>query len=697
MPFNSNFNSKGLSIGQGDRSLTYFYGMSDFWSYLFQEKDKIELLLEATSVKLSDIYSKFLQLASTLSINDIEVATGQQVKLVVLKDTDLVDGEVSVYSLSEKILSSRIIANRLFLPTVYLEENIHYRVDIENQQIEFFQPISSFGFPTRVDANGSKEFALWFVDVVIDEELMYQYFGKLIGTPSEISTEKYKNYIYGLYFLYTHGPNFTLFRKGLNLILGVPLARDVETVLEVQQHPGTDQYIIVTDSNSYLIPFGLTPSVQEGDVLEPTEELAQWIEIKDWVSDDEWWLNFHIPEEVIPQIPPGETDRFARPGGYADYVMRNYLKKHTFFVNIGLSSLGDLTLFEKVSDIINNSKPAYTFPIYVFTVISDDTLRMTETLDIILGNPLPECEYFYAPIEKMQRDGVDEPLTRDCAIFTRNVVPYWPAAQLGAVEEIQNDPRQFLGGEGPGDIAKYINVIRQFRTNTGSEEAWLRTFLDGDTESFRTTRDTMMFTRGRTYSDDSGTASRMYIPTDPTQRVIFLYLTTQEDLEDKYADISETAPGLSTWTFTLFEGDLAGMTSNFSTFFSRGLGVYFGHIIPKVGYNSWSPDVGDLESGDYLVFIRVLENVVGAYWVTNNQTVEAPAFWVVKSADDLEIESADTVPLRGMGYWSGVNYLRGCGEVAGPTWTVPYSDTENTTPFDYDRSGAVVKINRGWR
>jgi hypothetical protein len=260
----SNLTITGLDFGKSDKNLTYYYGLSDFWSAIFQDSDKIELLLEATSQKLSDVFSQFLQLAATISITDIGVATNQQLRLVLIDEEDAVQGQLNTYTLPTPILESRLITNRPFLPTAYYEDEVHYRLSDDGTTIQFFTGLSLMGFPSRTLTSGAKQYALWFVDTLIDEAALYDYFGKLINVSPQASTEAYKNFIYGLYYLYANGPNLALLRKGLNLALGIPLARETETVLEIRKYLETDQFLVITDLNSYLIPFGLEPTVVAG-------------------------------------------------------------------------------------------------------------------------------------------------------------------------------------------------------------------------------------------------------------------------------------------------------------------------------------------------------------------------------------------------------------------------------------------------
>ncbi len=738
MATRSTFSPTGLNIGRGNRNLTYLYGLSDFWTYLFEDSDKIELLLEATSQKISDVYSKFLQLTSTISIADIEVASHQQLKLVLIKDSDAVAGKVNTYALSDVILESRLIANRPFLPTAYLEDEIHYRISDDGTEIQFFEPLSSIGFATRLDSDGAKQYAMWFVDAIIDEAFLYEYFGKLIDAPAATSTENYKNFLYSLYYLYSNGPNLALFKKGLNLALGIPLAREAETVIDIRKYPDTDEYIVTTDMNSYLIPFGIPPSVAVGEDLEAFQEIAEWVEVKDWINDGDWWINLAIPPSLMPYLPPGAPDRFATSGSYADYLMRNFLKTHTFLVNVKTTTFKNVQNFEQLSDIINRAKPSYTMPIYVWTMpLPDEELGLVDD-DLELRWDQFRCENINVPIRKFVRDfSLGTPLTRGCAQFTRDTVSWHTSGQIGNQSQINARPLAYEGGI----VAGYMNADHQLRDNTTKEQAWIQTFHNRDSYAFRKPRTTMVFARD--IPDDVGVSVNTFVPESDLQRTVFLYTTTQADIEDKYSQISLTAPGLSTWTWTLFgdyksEGPINSQAlnspliprtnalldnTNFNIFFFRYGYHYLGNFMPKMGYQTYSISFSDLVSGDYLKFIRVYEGIVGVYWVTNNGTIDVPASRVAEDTDALDIVSNDSPLKYGLGYYSSYYLLRGAGgSIAlgtkgsinskavndspavggsllpvGGAITRTYSDDMNPTPVNIDRSGVILKFRRDFK
>jgi hypothetical protein len=912
------FDSEGLDLGNSGRNLVYLYGLSDFWSFIFEDSEKIELLLEATSQRLSDIYSTFLQLTSTLSLEDIQVFSNQQIKLVVLKTTDFVQGKVNTYKLPDTIISTKFIANRPLLPTTLLEDKVHYRISDDGKEIQFFNTMSGMGFPVRILEDGTQEWAMWFVDVAIDEQFVSDHFAKLLQVVPEVSTENFKNFVNGLYFLFTNGPNLSLIRKGLNLALGIPLARETETVLEIRKYLDTDQFLVITDLNQYLVPFGLSPSVSVGDVLVATQELAQWVEVKDWINDGDWWINLGIPIPIMPYLPAGETSRFATVGSYADYLMRTFLKKHTFLVNVKTVDFKNLQTLHNYHLVINQAKPKYTYPIYVWTIptLDDDELDIVEE-DPSLSWSDHRCEDMTMPTEKMVRlpayfsfigsdlgvdivksennllalsgtsievaratqsltretyweagvesiygdvrigiakstsslsaalgtdanswvyrqdgqkvnngvasaygatfttadiigvnyvpstgaltfykngisqglaftgitgtvfpavslqgrstgpfitdtstrvrvnlgnypftgtppatatDGVyldAPPLYRDCSFFTRDSVSHFTYGQLGNSMQINGDPLTF----DTGIVAGYVNSVRQLRMNTRQEDAWIRTVVTRNHMSYTKPRSTMLFIRGEPIPAIEGVGVNQFQATD-TQRVVFLYSTTQQGVHDKYQDIGGNEPGLSTWSWTLFQpyrtvtpinvgavdnevtgSDATGLlAAHYSTFMLRGIYRYLGIFMPSVGYQTFTPQVTDIRTGDYLMFIRIYESAVGVYWVTSNFDLNVPSVKLIEKDDPITISSDNSHLRYGLAPYSSYYLLRGAGGTitfgvggpvdAGPVDTISvdgtsssmtssvdriYSDQVNQPAIHMTRADIVLKFRRDFK
>jgi hypothetical protein len=733
----STFSQLGLPLGENNTNMTYLYGVSDFFSVMFEDPEKTNLLMEASATVCSETYSRFLQLTSNVSLEDIQSTIGHTIKLLTIKTTDVVLGEVNVYKLSDSIISSRYIANRPLLPTTLFEENIDFRLEPQSDgsiYIRFAKDISSVGFPTRLLSDGStKEYALWFVDCEIDEKLISKYYGNLIGLNEQNSTEVFKNFVYGLYYVYINGPVLDLVRKGLNLALGIPLCRGTETVLEIRKYLDTDQFIVVTDANQYIIPYGLPPVVEEGQVLQISDEIARWVEVKDYINDGDWWINMRIPPNIIPTLPPGQVDRYATSGSHYDYLMRTYLKKHTFLVNIRVTSFKEDQVFQELGKIIHNVKPAYTCPIYVWSVYDDETITLNEDAFLKRIDQF-RCENITVPIEKFFRNNGAEPLIRGCPTFTRFNVPMFVTRLCGTDAYLNGLPDTSFNGISNG----YVNPINQYRFNTEVERSWIRTILSRGSETVTGLRSRIGFYRSLHRTSDTiikntgepvDTTARMGKVADG-MKVIPLYTTTQADVEYKFSSLGLRAPRLAEWTFeflnvtklteeinslSINEGLIntqnLKLKDNFNLAFFRGTSIeYLSNVIPIPGYSTWAPPNSSyVNEGDYILGVRIDSNVVGMYWITSNFNFEAP-YYAPLAESDTAILKLTNRPLRGLGPMGAPYYLlRGRGttqftgsgldinglpinagsSTAGTTITNTYTDTLNLTPKNFTRDGTI--------
>ena len=670
------FSNDGLDIGKDRNVMSYLYGLSDFWAYIFEDSSKTNLLLESSALNSSEIYSKFLQLTSKISLEDISIQVDSQIKLIFIQETDLIEGKLETYKLNKvdyedsSLISTRFICNRPFLPTRTLEEDIHYRIDIENSSIAFFQPLSQLGFPSRVLENGVRQYALWAVDARVDKNLIYDTFAKLVDINPQASTENYKNLVYGLYYLYTNGPNIELLVRGLNLVLGIPLARDSEVVLDIQKYSDTNNYVVITDLNSYVIPYGLIPDVVAGDSLELSQEISSWVEIKDYVKDGDWWLNFKIPSKVMPNAPVGEN-RYATIGSYGDYLMREYLSRHSFLVNIKTTNFKNLQTFTELSNIIKQVKPTYTNPFYIWTVPIDDEILELNEEDIELQIRTKNCEQVTSGIERFTRNS-DFPLTRGCPTFTRFCAPSWVDKDAGRDIYVNGGNYFFRGGVVDGFVSPYL----KFRESTTPEENWQVTYFNKDIPNFRIPRSKMVFLRDepdvgiRTKSDE-GT------PYFPGMRNVFLYVTTTKDVETKFAAFNKEVP--ATHWFTLgassniidainvhainsFQSDGAGdiLKNNFEFLFKRNPFIQLPKNHPVYSYGHADVKVTDIKPSDFMLFTRIDEYSIGVWWVTQNvEYIGRPYIPVERNDSDLGIDVTGPITRRMVHLGSPRYYVRG--------------------------------------
>lgn len=677
----ANFTENGLAIGQNTTNMVYLYGLSDFFTVMFQDTDKLNLILEAGTEGPAEAYSKFLQLTSTISLESIQETIGSSIELVVLPTTSTVQGQTNVYKLPKTITSSRYIANRPFLPTVILEQDVDYRLETQTDgtvNVRFACDISQRGFSTNVNATGVKQYALWFVDAAIDEKLISTMYGNLIGVSSQMSTDAFYNFIYGLYYVYVNGPTLDLVRKGLNLVLGIPLARADETVLSIRQYLDTDQYIVITDQNQYLIPFGISPTVSEGQTIKVGDELSQWVEIKDYESDGEWWINLQIPQSVIPELPAGQKDRYATEGSHFDYLMRNYLKKHTFLVNVKVSSFENVQTFQQLSDIINKVKPTYTQPIYVWSIATlTENMSIDDELVWYRLDP-SRCEKIEYPIHSMRRDNTTEQLFRGCPTFIRSNIPMWVTKVMGTDTYINGNQTTIDGGTLNG----FVNPQSQFRTNTTPETAWLTAMAQRNHDQIRVPRNRVMFNRGTGDPTFTNGQAVSWYDVPAGMRVIPLYISKQYDIAAKCLAVNTDVPPITQWVFNIFNPSSGSQAINvtaindsgtvsavnplvtyFNTLFFRGSNVgYLEALIPELGNLAvYAPHPTDIMSSDYLMGVRIIEDTVGIYWVTSNQIVTAPQYFPVSDIDNVNITYAMAITRNNQGICTPFYTVRGQG------------------------------------
>lgn len=649
------------------RNMTMLYGLSDFWHLMFEDSEKIDLLLEANAIGASDVYSQFLQLASSITLENIQLNIGSQLKLVLISRGSLVPGTLTTYYLPNGLQDCRYLTNRPFLATVTYEDSADYFIDIVSNTIQFAADPFDDKFPLRVNAAGFNEVAMWAIDVQTDEELMYTHYGKLIGVTPQESTDKYKNFLYGLFYLYAHGPDLAMVRRGLNVALGVPLARNNETVLSIRKYHGSGQYIVITDLNSYLLPFGLTPTVAEGDTLTVGDEVTTWVEVKDYMNDGDWWINLEIPKSLMPYVPADQPDSYAKPGSYADYLMRTYLKHHTFLIKVNVTTFKNVESFQQLGDIIRKIKPTYTTPIYIWSVPIDDEIIYLIEDSTSTRRDTSRCELVFSQIRRMRRNAAD-PVHRGCPKFLRTSLGQHEYSVLGLDPYTNGIPMPVAGGTATG----FVNRPHAFRNNTGYEIALLRAKFRRNERNIPHNRSKVVYARNNVVSGNAGDFYdpwRSYIPSGMFS--VPLYLTTLADLQDRFRGVNVPVPDNGP-VFTLMqpywtdgsindigidEGVVVSqfqvMIQQYDIVFNKGTkGDYLGNFVPDFASASYKPPVTYLKDTDFFLCTQVYENTYAVYWITSSTAgfaTENRSVWLMPDNDVIKIAQANMPMARGLG------------------------------------------------
>lgn len=716
----SNFSTSGLHIGEDDVNMTYAYGLGDFFSVMFEDTSVPNLLLESDTLVASETYSRFLQLTSGMSLEEVQVTTGSQIKLALINSADLVQGTLSTYKLPENIVSARYVANRPLLPTELLESKVDFDVYQENDgtcYIRFASRLDGDGlsagqdyaFSSRLLSDDTTQYALWFVDAHIDERMVSSCFGNLINVAERNSSEEFANFVYGLYYVYTQGPTLTVLRRGLNLVIGIPLARLEETVIDIRMYLQTDQYIVITDQNQYVIPYGLPPSVSIGDTLQVGQELAQWVEVKDYVNDGDWWINLYIPSTLVPEPPAGNGSRYAVQGGQIDYIMRNYLKTHTFLVRVNVTTFKNNQTFSELFSLINRSKPAYTQPVYVWSVSNDENILVSEESTVIdIKHRLDDD--LGASYDHMKRSS-DQPLLRGTARFIRFNGPAMAlplVGELGSLNSSNNNVQTI-------PVTGYSNPKASIGGNSWEEIDWISVLANRSSDTWRGRRDTVGYRRGDLITAGSpersgniwdgesavhqtSPLSYVFHELPPGSRVVPLTVMSYAELDSKLEVFGETRPLSSRFTLPAYDRTRAINThAIFHPVIERAASALWPtastpsplEVVKFFGVRSYSlasedtvtsvlgtqpgsmnKDMcksmlyqGGLEveyasEGDLLLFCQINCSLVSVYLVTQDAQSYLPSFLPV----DNPIETADFttlgVPTRGMAPHESPAYFR---------------------------------------
>lgn len=725
----ANFSDAGLGLGQDNVNMTYVYGLGDFFSVMFEDTSVANLLLESSTVTASEIYSRFLQLTSTLSLEDIQTTTGSQVKLVLLNSTDIVAGTTTEFNLPENYTSARYIANRPLAPTELLEENVDYRIFQEEDgscRIRFARSLEDYAISSRVLSDGTtKQYALWLADAHLDERLISNYFGNLIGLSPENSTERFANFVYGLYYVYVQGPTLDTLRKGLNLALGIPLARLTETVIDIRTYLQTDQFIVVTDQNQYLIPFGLQPRVAVGDALKVGDEIASWVELKDYTNDGEWWVNLYIPSNLVPTPPPGQNTRYATPGSELDFVMRNYLKTHTFLVNINVTTFKNNQQFTELFNIIRRAKPAYTQPVYVWTVKNDEVVPLEDTFKVALTGTYEEDAG--GGHRYMRRNSTTNRLLRGKSRYIRFNAPALASNPVGESEYLNSSNNTLQTVR----LSGYANTVSHFRPNTMEEVFWVNAIANRSSDTWHRRRNQIGFRRGRTVTDDAMQAitavpfeggAPVQDPTSPviqhtrlcdlfnglpeTARIVPLTVISQGELDLKCAQFGITPPehshhhfilagqvdtdAINSWAIDDAQTPGKALHDLYPDMFRRDVALKNTMDLNEQMLRQFLPDLDSISEFDLLVGFRITCDLVSLCLVSQNPELDSPSFLPVE--DDLDMMDAEVVshPTRGLAPHGSPFYMgRGNITMRARPSTPPVAD-----PFDH--SADVASFLQGY-
>lgn len=543
----SNFISPADLKGLGERTevtgqMTYYYGLSDFWLSIFADKDLVDSLLEVSTQTLGDAYGQFLQRAGNISLSTIQESYNSQLKLYLFSPSDALDGLTgSIFKLPEKTTRIDFMMNRPMLPTISLSQGVHFEINEYGTEISFFKPLAELGFPQRVTSDGVTQFAIWASNVCIDENIIYTQFGQAVGMSPERTIGNYKDFVEGLYFLYSHGPVINYIQAGVNLALGIPTVRANERVMNILQNPINGHWEILTASNFYDIPYGFQPDIAPGDELTEGMQLVNWVDVRDYQKNGEWWYNTFIPGELTGgvQYPPVKKNTDMA------YIMRNFLRYNTFMVLFQQAGI-DLKGYYAVSDVIWRARPSHTFPVFVWkSPMGDEIINITDD-DLEMGQLVELEDHIYdTRIIDFTRGDNKTYFSRGTNYYNRYQIPVYHQGMLGDFPKAGefrgvNADGRHLSGIG-GWVQEAGETIEEdvYRVDPVFGSRGSKAVVRGRSTGVRSYRGSAVSTSEglvREYLNAAGEK----ISVD-TRDIVPLYLIHADDLKAKLAKINQQA------------------------------------------------------------------------------------------------------------------------------------------------------------
>lgn len=268
-----------------------------------------------------------------------------------------------------------------------------------------------------------QEYAVWALDVDVDDQLLYRTIGNLVDADPQRSTEIYRSFIKGLLELYVKGPSLKRLESALTVAAGFPVVQsDGERVAAIRSNSVQD-VVVVTNRAEYVVPYGtpLAPQVVVGAVLNALDPIVAAVNVVDYVEDPYWWHGMSIPPTIAPglsaQSRRASTDFFPNvigpgsgwqvgdpgfliggdplPGGEVASVHRTaaftivdrYLKRNMFGVRFAPYIEKQTGLIAKLSKIVQEVRPPGTYAhIWPQTHVTDE-IQFTD--DVLVKTVLP--------------------------------------------------------------------------------------------------------------------------------------------------------------------------------------------------------------------------------------------------------------------------------------------------------------------
>lgn len=314
------------------------------------------------------------------------------------------------YVLDSDIDNIPLLLNKILFPEVMLEKDVDYEITTEYdpdtneflRKVLYFKedPLNNPYIPvTRV----GEEYiiGLWCSRIDYDERYLARMYGNIAGTIKP-SSEAYREFLRGIFFMYLNGPVLKALEAGANLILGVPLVKtDGELVSSIEEEG--DRLVIYTDKYRYEYKLGSKLQVEIGDTVNAFDTLATAVTVDDFLTKHEWWEDLYMKHRQAPNIEESGGDYYMQRGSLAFQVFDAVLKYSTFYVEADYSSTFLPQNFSEVVKTFEQVKPTFTNYYFVINMMFEDILEFFDLIyfdiDMVLEDSLTQGMVFGPLVE----------------------------------------------------------------------------------------------------------------------------------------------------------------------------------------------------------------------------------------------------------------------------------------------------------
>lgn len=336
-----------------ESNANFIHGLSDLWTRFFRDRSQLETMYKGAEIPMGQTYLDLMATVLNFSLREVPVFQKEFFKLVTVRE-DLVtlrasDARYEFELTAEGIKNFPFLYNKIFDPTVILEEFLHFEVDISgDKDLLIFEddpfdydgtgkPIPGVAYRdvTVLADDGSTsvqtELAFWAPDVKIDGYDMYLNFGYLISR-FEPSSEAYRALLQGIFQYFVLGPTPMHLTSALNVIVGFPVIRDEGEILQEVDTSDADYNVVVTNTARYSLDSAIPIrddildennwATNVGDdsalTLKALEYITTVFCVYDVIENPTWWNDKLIPENLLPDEP--KVRRLIHPTLYENKV-----------------------------------------------------------------------------------------------------------------------------------------------------------------------------------------------------------------------------------------------------------------------------------------------------------------------------------------------------------------------------------------